>query len=720
MYRFPLIELTVYVDDTSLESSGSADTVARTIAGATWLFTTALQAMGMEFSDTKNTVVASSPAIADRIINGLPNLKTTTATKAKSLGGAISNGKVRNTAVMKKRLKAFRERKVRFQKLRRAKGFSASATVLRSGGIASMVYGQGNTGVANSTLHTQRQSAAAAVSRRGAGDLDLTLMMADASFSGMADPAFAAHLSTIGLWAEAVWESWMPRSALQRMVEAAKTRAAGSKASMWSTVTGPAAAFVASASRLGWAITDATKIVTREKVELDLCRDSPAMVKYHTKRAVWQWRWGRLESKLPSLKQGEGGHGLHVQPLFSLLKSKRASENWDRQQRGALISSVINRQWTQARLFSAGMADNMACRLCVAKGLCSPDSQDPRFRGTAVHRLFTCGATKEYRCKHCPPKLLEEALREIKADGTMAPAANLLYTRALMASLVPSLPPVPPEPTFNWLVKPIRDDLPSGIAYVDGSLLDGHHSLAGLTPCRGWAVGIFDRGGELLASANGRPPAWAQGIHAVELWGMLMALQMTESGCPVRTDCMAVLRGLQQGQSWANAPCRIFARAWNPIASIIEGGHERVAWMPAHCSAAQVGRKVLSNGQVMTEVDRDGNAYVDSRAKRAAMRDRVPVSDRLRVQRAGAKLTAIAKWIGRCTVHANHFPMGTCDQAGKPLFCRDSEAKARKPAGTDKAKKRKAQGEVEKVPGDLSLCPRWEALRKRVLLKSSL
>ena len=87
---------------------------------------------------------------------------------------------------------------------------------------------------------------------------------------------------------------------------------------------------------------------------------------------------------------------------------------------------------------------------------------------------------------------------------------------------------------------------------------------------------------------------------------MLMALQMTDSECPVRTDCMAVLRGLQQGQSWANAPCRIFVSAWNPIASMIEGDHERVAWMPAHCSATQVGRKMLSNGQVMTEVDRNG------------------------------------------------------------------------------------------------------------------
>eukprot|EP00972_Heterocapsa_arctica_P010672 1565874-Heterocapsa_arctica.AAC.1 len=100
-------------------------------------------------------------------------------------------------------------------------GARRSATVLRTGGTAALVYGQGNTGVSSTMLRAQRISVAAASVPGGSGELDLALVLADGSMRGKVDPAFAAHEAPIVKWAEAVWEGWLPRPALDLLVDTA-------------------------------------------------------------------------------------------------------------------------------------------------------------------------------------------------------------------------------------------------------------------------------------------------------------------------------------------------------------------------------------------------------------------------------------------------------------------------------------------------------------------
>ena len=78
--------------------------------------------------------------------------------RQKSLGGALGVGKVRNARVARTRLKAFRARKERFRVLRRAVGAARTDLVLRTGGVAGLVYGQANTGVSDSMLMDQRRA----------------------------------------------------------------------------------------------------------------------------------------------------------------------------------------------------------------------------------------------------------------------------------------------------------------------------------------------------------------------------------------------------------------------------------------------------------------------------------------------------------------------------------------------------------------------------------
>ncbi len=108
-----------------------------------------------------------------------------------------------------------------------------------------IVCGLGNSGVSNSMLHAQMVAVRAASVTGGSGDLDLSLALADGSMHGKADPAFAAHQTPVTRWAEAAWESWMPRAALAMLVRFAVLTLEG-RTSPWSMVRGrPGCAFVA-------------------------------------------------------------------------------------------------------------------------------------------------------------------------------------------------------------------------------------------------------------------------------------------------------------------------------------------------------------------------------------------------------------------------------------------------------------------------------------------
>ena len=714
---FHLVTLTVYVDDTGVESSGPAKLVRDAAVGATKHFTECLEGMGMEFSHTKNSCVASSSQLACDIARSLPNLHMGVSKRAKSLGGALGGGRLRNTQVLQQRLKQFRVRRVRFQHLRRAIGAQRTNTVLRTGGTAALVYGQANTGVSCSTLLAQRRAVAASAVTCGAGDLDMTLIMADGSLRGRADPAFAAHEEPISMWAEAVWCQWLPRLALLKIAQLAVEKLAGA-ASPWGRVKGPAAAFVASAQRIGWTISSALEATTDKGVALDFTRDSPAYIQTEVRKSVWRWRWRRLEERIPSLRAGDGGWGAHIQPIFRLL-NMRPRDGWGPREQGALRSAVCNRQWPQSRLHQAGKVASPNCRLCVNSGICDANSSDWRHRGTLLHRIWLCPVLEEARRNMVPEWLLDEVKKAIRPDGSMAPDKLALYTRALMRSPEASVSPAPSEETFVWVKRP-KDGMAEGKIYVDGSLLDGEWQLAGCCARRGWALAAVDCNGTVTAAAKGRPPAWCSGIHGAELWGLLMATQVAAPGVPFRVDCLAVQQGAQRGQQWAEAPDRVFARAWAPVAMVLEDHPGRVAWMPAHCGAGEVGVKRLSNGELLSVTDRESNELVDRLAKEAAEADRIPKAERSQIRAAGERLTAVAKWIGQVTVLASEVvdPDG---QGGRRVRrFRDTEGDRKLRSGRARPVKRKASAEPERearTPGVLAGCARWEALRQRVIAK---
>jgi len=673
LYRH--IVITVYVDDTSFEASGSDRVVCEAVVGAVRHFTKAVVRTGGEFSPTKNIVLASRRQLAYTVYSRLSGLSLKVVDNAKSLGGAISSGRCRNAAILAKRLKDFKVRKMQFQKLRRMIGARRNATVLRTGGTAALVYGQANTGVSCSMLYRQRSAVAAASVPNGSGELDLLLIVADGSMRGKADPAFAAHEAPIGKWAEAVWESWLPRPALDKLAGSA-VQALSNRTSPWAAVKGPARAFVASAWRLGWVIHSYTVVSSDLGQRVDFTRDPPAMVMRFVQQSVWRWRWRRVEARHPHLIQGLGGHGAFVQPIFKLLND-RGSEAWGAAEKGALRSAFTNRQWPQARLRQAGLTDTANCKLCVLAGLCDPLDPDPRFTGHLAHRILTCPATAHFRHSMAPQWIQELVRRHTSSEGalTLSMSQLDLLTRGIAQSLAPLLDPPPAQDSFQWVVRPDPQAVQVN-AYVDGSRLDGEHDLHDLCARQGWAIAAYDKEHQLVAAAHGRTPPWAKGIHATELWGLLMAVQNFDPGCALKVDCAAVQIGSKRDAAWANAPCRTFARAWGPISNALADDHQRVVWMPAHNTATSFVGKKLSNGELVQSHDVIGKDMVDELAKRVARTDAMPRHQVAMVRQQATRLREAAMWIGRATAYANRCPLDALMRTSpndKRQFVRDSE-----------------------------------------------
>ena len=161
--------------------------------------------------------------------------------------------------------------------------------------------------------------------------------------------------------------------------------------------------------------------------------------------------------------------------------------------------------------------------------------------------------------------------------------------------------------------------------------------------------------------------------------------------------------------------------------NIIGESPEDVVWLPAHCGPASVGVKELSNGQKLTSIDVRCNADVDRWAKQAAASARVDERVCQQVSADFVRLKAIARWLGQVTVLASNVVKPDTEATRKVLL-RDSQAAKRmnKPLtrGTKRSLAQIATASEssrggESIDHPLAHCPRWQALRRRVLLKAS-
>ena len=504
------IRLTVYVDDATIECTGTERTVVSDMVDAIERTCKGLAEIGFTMSASKNVVLATRPCVGKQVQKKLSHWGVRYVNAAKMLGADSAGGMRRSTVAATQRIKGFLRRMGQFGKLRRV-GVDI-ARLLRTGALASAQYAQACLGVADYALLQLRRAAAGIIGGSTAGkNPGMTLAAADAKLGHRSDPAFAAHADPIGNWATAVWNNLVPNQRMHRSVVAAKRVLTCAKRP-WAVVRGPAGAVVASAARLGWTVIDASTLITDEGEELLLNRDSPAMVTKKVHEAVRRWRWkaagvGRVKG------DGRGWCGPIWEPVAALITKgtwandrgmrwPQTEANLTKGERAALKSVVSGGQWPQARLFMAGLADYPWCVLCWMEG--------KQQAGNAMHRCYEC-ALVERRAT-----TLRHNMAQQRWDGggrdecgeEAAEGGRMKWERALMP---PSRdPPKPPGESFQWIVEPAT--LVEGASvYMDGSVFDGPGPDYAVC---GWSF-VVVKNGEAVGVARGTLPSHVRTAMAV-------------------------------------------------------------------------------------------------------------------------------------------------------------------------------------------------------------
>ncbi len=177
----------------------------------------------------------------------------------------------------------------------------------------------------------------------------------------------------------------------------------------WAVVTGPAAAVVTTAGRLGWRFVDATTIVTDEGATIDLDLDPPIVVKRQVVEAVRRWRSRRMldAAGATSNSVDDGNAGFCMGPIRRLLEPTTTCAGWSRAHQAALHSAAVNGQWPQVRLHKAKLADHPHCAVCAAAGIPHEHATSAAFSaeppmGTTQHRLLSCEPTAQWHDSSMP------------------------------------------------------------------------------------------------------------------------------------------------------------------------------------------------------------------------------------------------------------------------------------------------------------------------------
>ena len=114
------VDLTVYVDDTGLEASGTHKLILSVLARAAQVVADGLRDVRMELSDTKCVVLVSTRGLAVEVAETRKgSIPLSVVVTAKSLGVDMAGGRRVATQVLKSRLTAFSARIPRFVAIRR-------------------------------------------------------------------------------------------------------------------------------------------------------------------------------------------------------------------------------------------------------------------------------------------------------------------------------------------------------------------------------------------------------------------------------------------------------------------------------------------------------------------------------------------------------------------------------------------------------------------------
>lgn len=450
----------------------------------------------------------------------------------------------------------------------------------------------------------------------------------------------------------------------------------------------PVAALVASLHRIGWTVLDHSNLVADDGATFDLLSDPPCVVTQAARRAVRRWRLKGIAASFPSLvpeqpdllinndRSGDPPTGRFEilldfpEAIDSLLSGrsgagKKLFPDWEPRCKGDLRSAITGGQWPQVRLAAVQKwTDTSMCQLCHL------------FAGTLMHR-HECPTTQPPDGWPSPP----QQARMIK-DRLSDDRRRLLTTRGLFV-LKASLPAPPPGDTFTWLL-PLPEDIDETCHtwFIDGSLFDESKRIMRRT---GFGIALVDHRNSLVAAGHGQPPAWIYDAAGAELWALCYVLKMACDVPFVVTDCKGILDGLQKQPQALTQHDKALARTWSLIRHALDDDfvvmRTRIRWMASHTSISGISNAICSDGQPITATMWRANRLVDSLAKFAAGKNRLPEWAFKMLGAAAQLVKHSAAQLGVATHRANHHKVTQMVDGGTTVtkVCRDSTAERQQP-----------------------------------------
>ena len=239
------------------------------------------------------------------------------------------------------------------------------------------------------------------------------------------------------------------------------------------------------------------------------------------------------------------------------------------------------------------------------------------------------------------------------------------------------VPAIPEGDTFEWVLPP-DGDLPGDASwFIDGSLFDESKRFARRT---GFGIAVVASNGSLLALGRGVPPAWVHDAAGAEVWAFFSAIRLNCYLPRVVTDCLGVLRSLQDGYQAAVGPNRRQARLWAMIGHSLDedfsSAAQTVVWMPSHGAVHTIDVVKDSTGCPITPAMWRANRLADLLAKSAAEPWRLPRWITRQVSDMSRLVVHHAARLGVATTRANGHRVTVHDEQGveRTRVLRDSTA----------------------------------------------
>ncbi len=626
----PDVRMYLYVDDLTAQSAGTEAAVAA--SQVKWVRDCISQLEdGLDLKVSrgrpwqqdhqgKTVTVTSSRGLDARIKTGMSAIGVKVLRKTKNLGIDYGPGarKKDKRSIQVGRLAAAEAKRARARCL----GRKGAAHIERTQFIPAVRFGIAVTGITDAALKKVRYAAAAA--HGPMGRRSTTARLAATGY----DPGLEMVLAPLKDWVMDVWER---AGCSDEMADAWKRaqQTVGLSDQPHARVEGPAGALIATLRRLRWASPAAHVVKTIDGTLLDMTVTAPRTLIRWAVDDYWMVVGAMSQLALemsdmdgsrgyPRVKAAAAGGGLPVSCYgeselervsarvwrggrFQTLDGRlvpwldmvwrcvgRMAARGDSQAARSVVAMVEGGWFTQYRLWTIDLVDDVSCKACGEKP------------GTLQHKIGECKSTADLRAIYLPEWIRKKSVVELW---------DPIHARG-----VPALPkyPCPPPDRAWWMGSQPRDGaVADGVAYTDGAL----RGMIRRAARAGWAVVVADSRHRMKWARYGTCAEPYPSVVRSELRAVLECLRYA-SGSPlvIYVDNQEVVDGCQKGRKWSTAANRDGADLWRAIWDILDqvGKEISICKVKAHTHEEDI------EAGIITVEQRDGNEIADVLAKKAS------------------------------------------------------------------------------------------------------